>query len=53
MHAHFCESIIDESLLRQSLSIRYRSKRTGWLESIVINIVCLGSSIRNHPVHTF
>ena len=26
MHAHFCESIIDESVSRQSLSIRYRSE---------------------------
>ncbi len=52
MQAYFCEIIIDESVLRQSLSIRYRSKYTWWLESIVISIACLRSSIRNHWVHT-
>ena len=52
MQPYFCEIIIDKSVQRQSLSIRYRSKSTWWFESIVMSIVCLRSFIRNHRVHT-
>jgi len=52
MQSYFCEMIIDESVQRQSLSVRYRSKNTWWFESIVMSIVCLRSFIRNHRVHT-
>jgi len=52
MQPYFCEIIIDESVQRQSLSVRYRSKSTWWFESIVMSIVCLRSCIRNHRVHT-
>ena len=43
MQPYFCEMIIDESVQRQSLSVRYRSKNTWWFESIVMSIVCLRS----------
>jgi hypothetical protein len=52
MQSYFCEMIKDESVQRQSLSVRYRSKSTWWFESIVMSIVCLRSCIRNHRVHT-
>ena len=52
MQSYFCEIIIDESVQRQSLSVRYRSKSTWWFENIVMSIACLRSFIRNHRVHT-
>jgi len=52
MQTYLCEIIIDESMRRQSLSIRYQSKYTWWIESIVMSIECLKSTIRIHWVHT-